>query len=181
LGLPPLRSFCRIRSIPYRVDTVCSKDDPKFYAIVDYKTQQAVGIASYLRIDPANGSIEVGHINYSPVLQNSIAATEAMFLMMQNVFNLGYRRYEWKCDALNQRSRNAAARLGFQFEGVFRQATIYKGRNRDTAWFSIIDRDWPQLQLVYNTWLSPQNFNDKGEQKRSLSKLTREMLIDSDE
>jgi RimJ/RimL family protein N-acetyltransferase len=177
----PYGPFAKLDQYLSWVDTVCSKDDPKFYAIVDYKRQQAVGVASYLRIDPPNGSIEVGHINFSPLLQNSIAATEAMFIMMQNAFNLGYRRYEWKCDVLNQRSRNAAARLGFQFEGIFRQATIYKGRNRDTAWFSIIDRDWPQLQLVYNTWLSPQNFNAKGQQKKSLSKLTKEKLIDSNE
>jgi len=111
----------------------CLEDDPLFHAIIDAKTGQAVGVASYLRIDPNNGVIEVGHINYSPRLQRSPAATEAMYLMMRRAFELGYRRYEWKCDSLNQKSRRAAQHFGFSYEGVFRQATLYKGRNRDTA------------------------------------------------
>ena len=123
---------------------VSAGDDSLFHAIVDGVSNQAVGVAAYLRIDPANGAIEVGHINYSSRLQQTRAATEAMFLMMRRAFDeLGYRRYEWKCDSLNEPSRRAAARLGFQFEGIFRQAVVYKGRNRDTAWFSILDSEWP--------------------------------------
>ena len=114
--------------------------DPLFFAIVDRQTGQAVGVASYLRIDPRSGSIEVGHLTYSPQLQRTAIATEAMFLMMRQAFDLGYRRYEWKCHALNAASRAAALRLGFAFEGIFRQAAVVKGRNRDTAWYSIIDQ-----------------------------------------
>ena len=119
-------------------------------------------MAAYLRIDPANGVIEVGHINYSSRLQQTRAATEAMFLMMRRAFDeLGYRRYEWKCDSLNEPSRRAAARLGFQFEGIFRQAVVYKGRNRDTAWFSILDGEWPALRGAYEQWLAPANFDER--------------------
>ena len=125
----------------------CSKSsDLVSFAIIDQKTDKAVGLACYLRIDPANGSIEVGHLNFSPLLQRLPGATEAMFLMMQHAFELGYRRYEWKCHAFNAPSRAAAQRLGFSFEGVFRQATVVKGRNRDTAWYAMIDREWPALQ-----------------------------------
>jgi RimJ/RimL family protein N-acetyltransferase len=131
-------------------------------------------MASYLRLDPGAGVIEVGHIHHAPRLQRRIAATEAMYLMMRRVFDeLGYRRYEWKCDALNAPSRRAADRLGFTFEGVFRQATIYKGRNRDTAWYSIIDRDWPALAAAYERWLAPANFDAAGRQHLHLSDLTR--------
>ena len=149
-------------------------EDPLFHAIVDLATGRAAGVASYLRIDPPVGVIEVGHINYSPLLQKTRAATEAMFLMMTRVFDeLGYRRYEWKCDALNAPSRAAAERLGFAFEGVFRQATIYKGRNRDTAWYSITDREWPTVKRAYERWLDPANFDAEGRQHQSLSALMR--------
>ena len=141
------------------MDRLCCGDDPLFHAIVDAKTDKAVGVASYLRIDPANGSIEVGHINYSPLLQRTPAATEAMYLMMKRAFDLGYRRYEWKCDALNAASRAAAQRIGLSFEGVFRQATAYKGRNRDTAWYAAIDQEWPALQAAFRRWLDPANFD----------------------
>lgn len=152
-------------------------DDPLFHAIIDLKTDKAVGVASYLRIEPPIGSIEVGHINYSPLLQKTEAATEAMYLMMARVFDeLGYRRYEWKCDNANAKSRGAAARLGFTFEGVFRQCTMYKGRNRDTAWFSILDTEWPALKAAYQEWLDPSNFNDDGSQKKALSDLTKTAL-----
>ena len=151
--------------------TVTAGDD-LFHAIVDGVSQQAVGVAAYLRIDPANGAIEVGHINYSSRLQQTRAATEAMFLMMRRAFDeLGYRRYEWKCDSLNEPSRRAAARLGFQFEGIFRQAVVYKGRNRDTAWFSILDHEWPALRGAYEQWLAPANFDDRGRQRHSLTSL----------
>ena len=144
-------------------------EDPLFFTIVDKATTKAIGLASYLRIDPAAGVIEVGHINYSPQLQKTCAATEAMYLMMKNAFDeLGYRRYEWKCDALNAGSRGAAERYGFTFEGIFRQARIYKGRNRDTAWFAIIDSEWPQLKNAFEAWLSDANFDENGQQKASL-------------
>ena len=150
--------------------TTCLGDDPLFHAIVDGKTGRATGVASYLRIDPTPGVIEVGHINYAPPLQRTVAATEAMFLMMRRVFDeLGYRRYEWKCDALNAPSRAAALRLGFQYEGIFRQATIYKQRNRDTAWYAITDRDWPALKARYQRWLDPANFDASGRQRQSLT------------
>lgn len=150
----------------------CLGDDPVFYAVIDRKTGKAVGLMSYLRIDPAVGVIEIGHIGLSPALQQTVASTEAQFLMMQRAFDeLGYRRYEWKCDDLNTPSRRAAIRLGFQFEGVFRQATIYKGRNRDTAWYAIIDRDWPRLRAAFERWLLPENFDVNGRQILSLGEI----------
>lgn len=151
------------------LESVEPSADPLFHAVIDSATNTAVGIASYLRIEPAVGVIEVGHIHFSPRLQKTPAATEAMYLMMKRVFDeLGYRRYEWKCDALNAPSRAAAERLGFQFEGIFRQATIYKGRNRDTAWFSILDSEWPRLQERFAQWLQPENFDANGQQKQRL-------------
>jgi len=153
---------------------VAPGDDPWFYAVVDRASGRPVGVASYLRIDPAAGSIEVGHINFSPLAQRTSAATEAMFLMMQYAFALGYRRYEWKCDALNAPSRAAAERLGFTYEGLFRQALVYKGRNRDTAWYSIVDHEFPALARAFEAWLSPDNRDDGGRQRRRLSDLVVE-------
>jgi RimJ/RimL family protein N-acetyltransferase len=153
------------------VKAVCLGDDPLFFAIVDAKTGLAVGLASYLRIDPRVGSIEVGHLRFSPLLQRTPAATEAMALMMRRAFELGYRRYEWKCDALNAPSRAAALRLGFTFEGVFRQASIVKGRNRDTAWFSVTDREWPARAKAFERWLDPSNFDAQGRQRARLEDL----------
>ena len=151
-------------------------EDPLFHAIVDLATNQPVGVAAYMRIDRANGAIEVGNINYSPLLQRKPAATEAMYLMMARVFDeLGYRRYEWKCDSFNAPSRAAAQRLGFQYEGIFRQAVVTKGRNRDTAWFSIIDGEWPALKAAYQRWLAPENFGADGQQRQSLNALIRAM------
>ncbi len=147
-------------------------DDPLVHAIVDRATDKAVGLASYLRIEPAVGVIEVGSINYSPRLQRTPAGTEAMFLMMRRAFEeLGYRRYEWKCDALNTRSRRAAIRFGFTYEGLFRQATMYKGRNRDTAWYSILDGEWTTLRSAYEKWLDPANFEGDGWQRKGLADL----------
>lgn len=147
-----------------------AQDDPLFYAILDKKTEKAVGLASYLRIQPKVGVLEVGHIHYSPLLQKTPLATEAMFLLMRRAFDeLGYRRYEWKCDALNAGSRKAALRLGFTFEGIFRQASVYKGRSRDTAWYSVIDREWPALKEAHEAWLSPENFDAQGRQLARLS------------
>ncbi len=156
------------------MEGTCLGDDPLFHAVVDGASGQAVGVASYLRIDPPVGVIEVGHINYAPALQRSPAATEAMYLMMRRVFDeLGYRRYEWKCDAVNAPSRAAAERLGFTFEGIFRQATVYKGRNRDTAWYSITDKEWPRIKAAFESWLDPANFDALGKQRKRLSELTR--------
>lgn len=150
--------------------SVCAKNDPMFHAIVDLSTDLAVGVASLMRIDPANGCIEVGHINYSPNLQRHPAATEAMYLFMCRVFDeLGYRRYEWKCDSLNGPSRAAANRLGFTFEGIFRQAVVYRERNRDTAWFSIVDHEWPAINRAFKGWLDSANFDSEGRQHESLS------------
>lgn len=154
----------------------CLGDDPLFFSIIDRRTGKAAGVASYLRINPAAGSIEVGHINYAPQLQNTAAATEAMYLMMRQAFQLGYRRYEWKCNALNRRSRAAAVRLGFSYEGVFRQATVAKGRNRDTAWYAIIDKEWQPLRAAFETYLAADNFDAAGRQRRSLSALTAAAL-----
>lgn len=150
----------------------CLGDDPLFYAICAGAEARPLGLASYLRITPASGSMEVGHLLYPPALQRTRAATEAMFLMMEQAFALGYRRYEWKCDALNSASCAAAQRLGFSFEGIFRQAAVYKERSRDTAWFSIIDSEWPRLRDVFAQWLDPANFDDRGQQRQRLSRLT---------
>ena len=152
------------------MDFAVNSRDPLFFAIIDERTGKPVGVASYLRIQPEIGVIEVGYIAFSPLLQRQPAATEAMFLMMRHAFDvLGYRRYEWKCDALNAPSRRAAERLGFVFEGIFRQAMVYKGRNRDTAWFSILDRDWPRIGAALSDWLDPENFDESGNQRKSLS------------
>lgn len=147
---------------------VASQTDPAFYAIVDRVTGEAAGLASYLRISPASASIEVGHIHLAPRLQQTTAATEAMYLMMRRVFGNGYRRYEWKCDDLNAPSRSAARRLGFTYEGTFRQATHYKGRNRDTAWFSMLDTEWPELATEFERWLQADNFDSDGRQRSKL-------------
>ena len=168
----PYGPFDQIEDFHAWLNTIYDESDPFFHAVIDLKTQKAIGLASYLRIDPITGVIEVGHIHFSPVLQKTPHATEAMFLMMIRVFDgLGYRRYEWKCDALNARSIKAAERLGFKFEGIFRQATMYKNRNRDTAWFSIIDKDWPQLKKSFQLWLNPENFDQDGQQKLSLTEI----------
>lgn len=151
------------------LEEVSKSDDPFFYTIVDNSTGIAIGMASFLRIEPSTGVIEVGHIHFSDQLQRTPLATEAMYLMMKHVFDdLGYRRYEWKCDALNAKSKKSAERFGFSYEGLFRQATVYKGRNRDTAWFSIIDTEWDNLKRTYEKWLSEENFDEQGMQKRSL-------------
>ncbi len=153
------------------VDMTASHD-PLFYAIVDVASDKAVGVAAYMRIDPPNGVIEVGHLNFSPALQRTAAATEAMYLMMRRAFDeLGYRRYEWKCDSLNAPSRRAAERFGFTYEGLFRQATVYKNRNRDTAWFSVVDAEWPARKKAFEGWLAPENFDAQGRQRERLADL----------
>lgn len=152
------------------VREACLGDDPMFHTIIDLNTEKAVGIASLMRIEPSVGVIEVGHIHYSPALQRTPLSTEAMYLFMSRVFDeLGYRRFEWKCDSLNGPSNRAAKRYGFNFEGIFRQATIYKQRNRDTAWYSMLDSEWPNAKQAYENWLSADNFDADGNQKKSLS------------
>ena len=152
------------------VEEAVSCDDPQAYAIVDLESNKAVGTASYLRMQPAMGVIEVGQIVYAPCMQRTPLATEAMLLMAQRVFNeLGYRRYEWKCDDLNAPSKRAAERLGFSYDGLFEQAIVYKGRNRDTAWYSILDKDWPRVEAAYKEWLKPENFSNSGSQRKPLS------------
>lgn len=160
-------------------ETACGSD-PLFYVLRDRLTGHCGGVASYLRITPASGSIEVGHINLSPEIAGTRASTEAMYLMMDWAFRAGYRRYEWKCDALNLPSRRAAQRLGFSYEGIFRQATVYRMRNRDTAWFAVIDQDWPALKEAYAAWLNPANFDARGRQRESLADLTRLVRVSSD-
>ena len=147
----------------------CLNKDPFFYAIYSKKHNQYCGMASYLRITPEHGSIEVGHINYSPILQNTTEGTETMYLMMKNAFEvLGNRRYEWKCNNLNSASKYAAERLGFKFEGIFRQMFIFKGRNRDTAWYSIIDKEWPNYKKKYLVYLKKSNFTKTNRQRKRL-------------
>ncbi len=151
---------------------IAASEDPLFFAILDNASGKSVGYASYMRIEPVHRVIEVGSILYTPRLQQTTMATEAMYLMARHVFeDLGYRRYEWKCNALNAPSRRAALRFGFTFEGIFRQHMIVKGRNRDTAWFSMLDSEWPARKANFERWLDPSNFNADGRQKVALSTL----------
>jgi RimJ/RimL family protein N-acetyltransferase len=170
----PYGPFKSVATYREWMNATCRGDDPLFFAICPKTKGTPQGVASYLRITPASGSIEVGHLLYAPVLQRTPAATEAMYLMMKRAFELGYRRYEWKCDALNAPSRAAAQRLGLSFEGIFRQATVYKGRSRDTAWFAAIDGEWPRLEQAFQMWLDPNNFDADGNQRLRLSDLTRQ-------
>ena len=176
----PYGPFSSVAGYHHWVKEAVSGKDPHFYAIIDQKTGHAGGVASYLRITPASGSIEVGHINFAPELQRSPGATEAMYLMMKWAFEAGYRRYEWKCDASNKRSRRAAERFGFSYEGIFRQHTLSKGRNRDTAWFAAIDKEWPALKEAYTAWLAPANFDAKGQQVEALADLTALVRVSKD-
>ena len=168
--------FATLEAYRTWAEGVSRSDDPLFFAIVDRKTGKPVGVAAHMRIDPNAGTIEVGNLAYSPLLQHTPVATEAMFLLMQKAFDLGYRRYEWKCNSLNAPSRAAAQRLGFTYEGLFRQHMVHKGHNRDTAWFSILDGEWPALKAAYARWLAPENFDAQGKQKTRLSDLTRAAL-----
>lgn len=157
-----------------------SGTDPCFYALRDVQTGQCGGVASLMRITPEHGVIEVGGICIAPELARGRAWTEAMYLLMAWAFGAGYRRYEWKCDALNLASRRAAQRLGFSYEGTFRQMMVIKGRNRDTAWFSVIDREWPALRAAFEAWLDPANFDAAGTQRERLSDLTRRVRAGAD-
>ena len=156
------------------ITDVATLPDPYFFAVVDTEkpsptSGRAVGVLSLMRVQPEAGSIEVGHIHFSPALQHRRAGTEAHYLLGTYVFEqLGYRRYEWKCDALNEPSRRAVDRLGFEFEGIFRQAQVVKGRNRDTAWYAIIDAEWPRVREAFQAWLAPDNFDTQGRQRSGL-------------
>jgi len=165
----PVGPFDDAASYTDWVRDAARSNDPLFFTIIDKSDGTPVGVASYLRIKPDVGVAEVGFITFAPRLQRTVAATEAMYLMMARTFDLGYRRYEWKCDALNAPSRRAAERLGFTYEGTFRQATVYKGRNRDTAWFAITDQEWPRLHVGFTRWLQPENFDDTGQQVSKLN------------
>ena len=167
----PVGPFAAFADYDAWLRKMAAGDDPLFYTIIDRAQDRPIGVAAYLRIDPAAGSIEVGHINFSPLAQRSRMATDVMYQMMRHAFELGYRRYEWKCDALNAPSRQAAERFGFTYEGLFRQATIYKGRSRDTAWYSILDREFPPVEAAYRTWLADENFDEAGQQRQKLADL----------
>jgi RimJ/RimL family protein N-acetyltransferase len=152
-------------------------DDPLFFAIAALPDERPAGVASYLRVDPRSGVIEIGHIWFGAGMRDTPAATEAIYLLADNAFRLGYRRLEWKCDALNAASRRAAERFGFSFEGVFRQHMVVKGRNRDTAWYAILDREWPAIRPAYEEWLAPANFDSDGRQAKSLRALVDAALV----
>jgi RimJ/RimL family protein N-acetyltransferase len=161
--------YADLASFTANLKLKAASTDMVFYAIVDNESGVPVGYASYLRIEPAHRVIEVGNILFTPALQRTVGATEAMYLMARYVFDeLGYRRYEWKCNALNAPSRVAARRLGFSFEGIFRQHMIIKGRNRDTAWFSMLDSEWPARKAAFERWLEPRNFDEQGRQRERL-------------
>ncbi len=168
----PYGPFKQCEEFQAWIKTTAAMADTVLYCVIDVKTKNPIGITGYLRINPEHGVIEVGHLHYSSLLKKTPIATEAMYLMMQYAFNtLGYRRYEWKCHSLNLASRNAALRLGFQFEGIFRQCNVFKHRNRDTAWFSIINTEWPALEQKFQRWLNPNNFDANGKQKLSLKDI----------
>ncbi|WP_322028067.1 GNAT family protein [Burkholderia sp. BCC1977] len=153
-------------------ESAARSTDPKHYTVIDTVLNRAVGALSLMRADVKSGSVEVGWVMFSPLIKQRPASTEAQFLLMQYVFDeLRYRRYEWKCDSLNDASRKAAQRLGFSFEGIFRQVTVYKQRSRDTAWFSIVDREWPGLKQAFQAWLAPENFDDEGRQISTLTEI----------
>lgn len=164
--------FSELSAFQQYIEKAAASEDPLHYAVIDRRTGRAVGTLALMRMDPANGVIEVGSVMFSPMLKRTPISTEAQYLLMKYVFDeLGYRRYEWKCDSFNAPSRTTAQRLGFQFEGVFRQAMLYKGRSRDTAWFSIIDSEWPSICSSFEDWLDPSNFDPRGVQRQSLTDL----------
>jgi RimJ/RimL family protein N-acetyltransferase len=146
------------------------------FAIVDRRRATAAGVVAYARIVPDDGACEIAHVALSPGVRRSAVATDALALLLRHAFDLGYRRCEWKCDALNEPSRRAACRLGFTYEGTFRQAKVVRGRNRDTAWFAMTDADWPPVRSALDAWLDPANFDAEGRQRRALSALTRQAL-----
>ena len=167
----PYGPFSGFQSYKEWLEESARREDPLFFAIVE-PAGRALGVAAYMRIERAHGVIEVGHLNFSRALQRTAAATEAMYLMMRRAFeDLGYRRYEWKCDHFNEPSRRAALRLGFTYEGLFRQAIVYNQRSRDTCWYSITDLEWPAKKAAFDAWLAPANFDETGAQRRRLSEF----------
>lgn len=151
------------------IDKASTSADPFFYAVIDKRSGRAEGRQSLMRIDPIHGVIEIGNILWGPAIARSAVATEALYLFARHAFDLGYRRFEWKCNNANEPSKRAAERFGFSFEGIFRQHMVVKGKNRDTAWFAMTDQDWPRLRAGYEAWLRPENFGADGQQR---SKLT---------
>jgi RimJ/RimL family protein N-acetyltransferase len=169
----PYGPYERVETLEGYLLEAAASADPVFFAIAPLPEERPLGIASYLRITPDEGAIEIGHIWFGKSLQRTVAATEAIFLLARHAFDdLGYRRLEWKCNALNEASRRAAERFGFTFEGVFRRHQVVKGRNRDTAWYSIVDDEWPAIRAAFETWLAPDNFDAAGRQRSSLRVLT---------
>ena len=169
----PFESFENFR---FWIEQRSIENDPLLYAVIPEPEKTALGVAGYLRITPGHGVLEIGHIHFSEQLKRTRAATESIFLLLKKAFDLGYRRCEWKCDSLNDASRRAAIRYGFQFEGIFRQHMIYKGRNRDTTWYSILDTEWAALEPAFKEWLGAENFNESGEQEVRLGELTAKAL-----
>lgn len=164
--------FADVDAFTAWLQTAAASTDPLFFSVVDQETSRPSGMVSYLRITPAHGVVEIGSIWFGPALQRTRQATETIYLLARHVFeDLGYRRLEWKCDALNARSRRAAERFGFSYEGLFRQHMVVKGRNRDTAWFAMLDGDWPLIGAAFAAWLAPENFDAAGRQRRSLSAI----------
>ncbi|ABS16951.1 MULTISPECIES: GNAT family N-acetyltransferase [Brucella/Ochrobactrum group] len=154
------------------LEKVAKSEDPQFFAVIDKASGKVAGRQTLMRIDSAHGAIEIGNIYWGPLISRKPAATEAQFLFMQYIFDeLGYRRYEWKCNNDNLPSKRAAERFGFSFEGIFRQHMVAKGKNRDTAWFSILDSEWPALKKAYQAWLAPENFDSDGQQKKKLEEF----------
>jgi RimJ/RimL family protein N-acetyltransferase len=169
----PYGPYESVEALESWLGEAAASEDPLFFAVAPLPDERPLGIASYLRITPRDGAIEIGHIWFGTPLQRTVAATEAIFLLARHAFDdLGYRRLEWKCNALNQASRSAAERFGFTFEGVFRRHQVVKGRNRDTAWYSIVDDEWPAIRGAFETWLAPDNFDHDGRQRTSLRDLT---------
>jgi RimJ/RimL family protein N-acetyltransferase len=184
VGAPTLWDYLAYGPFPSRtvftewLKERAASEDPLFYAVVDRDSRTARGMASLMRIKPEHGVIEIGHIWFAPALQRTRQATEAIYLLARHSFDdLGYRRFEWKCDSLNQPSRRAAERFGFVFEGVFRQHMVIKDRNRDTAWFSILDGEWPIVRAAFEAWLAPENFDPEGRQRKSLSDIRAAIKI----
>lgn len=167
----PYESVEHLRTM---LEWAADSEDPLYFSIVPLAAGHPQGVASYLRLTPQFGVIEIGHIWFGPSLRRTAAATEAIYLLARHAFDdLGYRRLEWKCNALNAASRLAAERFGFTFEGVFRKHQVVKGRNRDTSWYAIVDDEWPEIRSCYEAWLSPENFDAQGRQRRSLGELLR--------
>ena len=170
LGYGP---FADLAEFSANLRAFATSDDPLWFTFLDTASGEPLGAGGYLRIDTANRVIEIGHLLFGSGMQRSTTATETIFLLIRNAFDRGYRRVEWKCNDLNERSRRAALRFGFTYEGTFRQHMIIKGRNRDTAWYAITDADWPAIKRTYQAWLSPNNFDDQGRQRRRLDTTVR--------